>query len=166
MNRVKCEKKDDLMKIMNIICWSAFFCTLLIFILMRVNPKAWLTLIGFLVGIIITGKKQEYTLVKCDITFRYTDITWKYFDMVIPGRKGKVHVEYNINISDIQSVTIDAVGNFAEILCNAYVTYTTSDSYEDLGEIDDCYLEIHNYSMNKVQELFQKYTDLKIDIVD
>lgn len=51
-------------------------------------------------------------------------------------------------------------------MCNAYVTYTTSDSYEDLGEIDDCYLEIYNYSMSKIQELFQKYTDLKIDIVD
>ena len=86
--------------------------------------------------------------------------------MVIPGRKGKVHVEYYINISDIKSVTIDSASNFAEILCNAYVTYTTSDSYEDLGEIDDCYLEIYNYSMSKIQELFQKYTDLKIDIVD
>ena len=133
------------MKIMNIICWSAFFCTLLIFILMRVNTKAWLTLIGFLVGIIITGKKQEYTLVKCDITFRYTDITWKYFDMVIPGRKGKVHVEYNINIGDIKSVTIDSAGNFAEILCNAYVIYTSSSGYEDLGESTRTISKIHRF---------------------
>lgn len=166
MNKVKCEKKDSLMRVMNILCWIAFFFTLLIFIMEKVDWNAWLTLIGYIVGIIITGKKQEYILVKCDITFRYTDITWKYFDMVIPGRKGKVHVEYNINIGDIESVTIDSAGNFAEILCNAYVTYTSSSGYEDLGEIDDCYLEIHNYSMSKVQELFQKYTDLKIDIVD
>ena len=166
MNRVKVEKKDNLMRIMNILCWMAFFCTLLIFIMEKVDWNVWFTLIGFIVGIIITGKKQEYVLVKCDITFRYADITWKYFDMSIPGRKGKVDVEYHININDIKSVTIDSVSNFAEIMCNSYFIETSSNGFEDVGELDDCYLEIYNFSMNKIQELFQKYTALKIDIID